>query len=343
MFLSFWFDSAHKNKIFSVHQHLETADKRLLSLKLPNHISRALRPMKGNFGRPRSTAHSFYITLYLSWLEFYLIYNSSTSVMVVPVMAGILPNLQSQHFYLLSYAIHLLLKSKIFYQDVILAKCYLYLFVYQFHKIYPRRYMTINMHLPDTVGELSHLHLYSLFHFDDKNGYIMKLLHGTQNIPLQLASAVSASSFVPVLRERTIKEALREEEFVNKCYGVPKGVTFSIDENVVAVSSLKIFTPSAKEDELFFTLFPVSYHEAKSFPSIKVSGFTIRSSFSTKETRRKSTTVFLSSKRYFSINRSVQFTTINGDDYFVAFGNLFEVLPLKCYLNLITVCEKMTS
>ena len=83
--------------------------------------------------------------------------------------------------------------------------------------------MTINihslLHLPETVKELGPLYVYSLFHFEDKNGYILKLIHGTQNIPFQLASAVSASNFVPILCDENIEAGSKEEEFIKKCNG----------------------------------------------------------------------------------------------------------------------------
>eukprot|EP00111_Clytia_hemisphaerica_P012463 TCONS_00036568-protein len=125
-------------------------------------------------------------------------------------MYKLLPPRQSEHFYLLIHAIHLLLKTNITLDDIKASERFLSAFVYYFDKLYPIRHITINihslLHLPSTVLELGPLYLYSLFHFEDKNGYIMKLIHGTQNIPLQLASAVSASNFIPILTEKCIKK-----------------------------------------------------------------------------------------------------------------------------------------
>jgi len=59
-------------------------------------------------------------------------------------------------------------------------------------------------------------YVYSLFHFEDKNGYILKLLHGTQNISFQLASAVSASNFLPLLCEYAVENDSKVDEFIKK-------------------------------------------------------------------------------------------------------------------------------
>ena len=184
--MTLWFDPAHKNKSFSVQNNLETVEKRILSLKPPNHITRAPRSIKGNLGYWKASE-------FRSFLLYYFLL----------VMIGVLPSFQFQHFYMLSHAIYLLLQTHINDQDIILAKRYLFLFVYHFDQIYPRHYMTINihslLHLHETVKDLGPLYVYSLFHFEDKNGYILKLVHGTQNIPFEFASAVSTSNFIPIL------------------------------------------------------------------------------------------------------------------------------------------------
>jgi len=326
--LSLWFDPSHKNNSFSVYNKLDTAEKRILSLKPPNHITRAPRPIKGNLGYWKASE-------FRSFLLYYF----------VPVMINILPSLQFQHFYLLSHAIHLLLKTNTNDHDITCAKRYLFLFVYHFDKIYPRRYMTINIHslihLPETVEDLGPLYIYSLFHFEDKNGYILKLIHGTQNIPFQLASAVSASNFIPILCEENIESDSKEEEFIKKCNGEHHGQKFSISEGLAGIGSLTRFTPTDAEIKQFIDLFPVIYESAYRFPSVKVSGYIIRSNFSTKEYRRNSTTVFLKSQRYFSIDRFVCIS--DGEaNYFVAFGNFFQLLP-SFYLTEFDNCLQLAE
>ena len=81
--MTLWFDPLNKNKSFSAQIKLDTAEKRILSLKPPNHITRAPRSIKGNLGYWKASE-------FRSFLLYYF----------VPVMIGLLPSFQFQHFYL---------------------------------------------------------------------------------------------------------------------------------------------------------------------------------------------------------------------------------------------------
>jgi len=63
------------------------------------------------------------------------------------------------------------------------------------------RYQTINvhnlLHLAQAVRELGPLLTHSCFHFQDKNGYILKMIHGTQNVSSQIVTAVSFVQNLP--------------------------------------------------------------------------------------------------------------------------------------------------
>lgn len=249
-------------------------------------------------------------------------------------MYKLLPPRQFEHFYLLIHAIHLLLKTNITLDDIKTSERFFSAFVYYFDKLYPIRHMTINihslLHLPSTVLELGPLYLYSLFHFEDKNGYILKLIHGTQNIPLQLASAVSASNFIPILTEKCIKKGSLEEKFIKQCNGSNQGKFFNISENLDGIGNLSPYKASDKDHSIVTGLFRSLYTKSSSFASIKKSGFTIRSTTRTKETRRNSTTVSLKTGGYFSVDRFACFENEFSTAY-VAFGNHFTVSPFKIF------------
>lgn len=63
--------------------------------------------------------------------------------------------------------------------------------------------MTMNvhnlLHLNDIVKYLGPLHMHSCFHFEDKNWYILKLFHGSQNMPFQIVSALGFLRSLPDL------------------------------------------------------------------------------------------------------------------------------------------------
>ena len=110
--------------------------------------------------------------------------------------------------------------------------------------------MTINVHslihLPETIKDLGPLYFYNLFHLEDKNGYLLKLIHGTQNIPFQLACAVSASNFISLLCEENVDTNSKEDQFIKNCHGVHHGKKFPI-----SIGSLSKFTPSEAESKQF--------------------------------------------------------------------------------------------
>lgn len=67
--------------------------------------------------------------------------------------------------------------------------------------LYGARYMTANVHLlvhlADSVRTLGPLWTHSCFHFEDKNGYLLCLIQGTQNIPVQMVNAVKIIQCLP--------------------------------------------------------------------------------------------------------------------------------------------------
>ena len=118
------------------------------------------------------------------------------------------------HFASFAEAIFLLSKEKIFQDDIQRADRLLKYFCFMFDQLYDVRYMTINVHqlihLTQCVRDLGSLWVFSHFHFEDKNGFLLKLFHGTQSIQLQVIYAIS------VLRHLFTKEDLFRNHGDNK-------------------------------------------------------------------------------------------------------------------------------
>ena len=68
--------------------------------------------------------------------------------------------------------------------------------------------MTLNihhlLHLPDQVRNLGPLYTQSCFPFENKNGLILKMIKGTQNIDQQIVSDVSFIQKLPELKQRFV-------------------------------------------------------------------------------------------------------------------------------------------
>ena len=75
----------------------------------------------------------------------------------------------------------------------------------QIADLYGERYQTANLqllvHLADSVRGLGTLWTHSCFHFEDKNCYFLWLIHGTQNIPIQIVNAVGLVQSLPIIAQ----------------------------------------------------------------------------------------------------------------------------------------------
>ncbi len=67
--------------------------------------------------------------------------------------------------------------------------------------MYGSRYQCLNLHsllhLPDVVRDLGPLWAHSCFAFESLNGDMLKLIHGTRYIELQIASAINVMQVLP--------------------------------------------------------------------------------------------------------------------------------------------------
>lgn len=75
-------------------------------------------------------------------------------------------------------------------------------FVREFQDMYEIQFCSINihllLHLGDCVKKLSPLWTYTCYEYEDLNGRLLKLIHGTYNIDTQLAS--SQNQFIKMIR-----------------------------------------------------------------------------------------------------------------------------------------------
>ena len=112
---------------------------------------------------------------------------------------SILPQEHYTHFIFLSEAIFILLGDSITYKELEQAERLLQHFCLMFSALYSEGKETINvhslLHLADGVRNLGPLWTHSCFPFESYNGNLLKLFHGTQNVELQIVSAVAITVF----------------------------------------------------------------------------------------------------------------------------------------------------
>lgn len=199
--LNLWFSSSHKKESFNVSDKIQEVDKRLLQIKPPNDITRCPRKIENEIKYWKASE-------FRSFLLFY----------GPVVLRGILPIEHYTHFILLSEAIFILLGDSITNNAVDHAERLLQHFCLMFSALYTAGKETINihslLHLADGVRNLGPLWTHSCFPFESYNGNLLKLFHGTQNVDLQIVSAVAISQSLPGLKLKLIPGSI-EEEFFN--------------------------------------------------------------------------------------------------------------------------------
>ena len=186
LLISLWFGASNSDQPFSLYSYVDVIDERLTKVKPPSTISRMPRSISQHFKYWKASELR-------SWL---LLYS-------VPVLLDVMSTLHLYHYSALVEAVYLLCTDSISIQDLEMSHKLLCFFVHMFESLYGERYLTLNMHsllhLAETVKDIGPLWSHSCFPFENANGELLKLFHGTQYIDLQIASAVNVFQTLPLL------------------------------------------------------------------------------------------------------------------------------------------------
>ena len=187
MLMSRWFDTTYRHSPYYCGDKISICDSRRANIKPPNNISRIPRSL---YDRTHYKASE-----YRTWLLYYSL----------PVMRGILQQLYFDHFMLLVCAVFILLKTSISECDIQQASQLLEHFCLRAENLYDARIQTFNLHqllhLTDCVINNGPLWSCSCFFFEDLNGDVRNLFHGSQNPESQIVKAVSVIQHLPKLRD----------------------------------------------------------------------------------------------------------------------------------------------
>ena len=209
LLLKLWFSPKFSKEKFNFSSLSSVLDARLKNIsptldikRLPRSVTEHLKYWKANELR--------------SFLLFY----------GIPSLYGILPDEYLQHYSLLVHAIFLLLQESVSEEQLQQASQCLQTFCKYFETLYGQRFYTLNvhnlLHLVDCVRDLGPLYIFSCFSFEDKNGFLLKLINGTQFIASQIITAVSITQKIPEIREKCIASGTEEEQLFRKLYFPPK-------------------------------------------------------------------------------------------------------------------------
>lgn len=209
--LTLLFNVEHRAQPFSLYGFIDVINDRLMSIKPPKFVHRM----------PRSVVD---LVLW-KFSEFKLWFFAYS----LPVLEGILRQDYFDHYLLLVMAISLLSADIITPQMIEISRNYLHKFVREFENLYGLRFCSINvhqlLHLPDIVELLGPLWVYSSFEYENLNGELLRLVHGTCHIDTQIAR--SQHQFIRMIK---FIEALPNGPIRNFCLNKKRQV--KIIENV---------------------------------------------------------------------------------------------------------------
>ena len=188
LLIKLWISSPFSKEDFSLMEYADVIDQRLLSIRPPKFITRVPRSISSHFKYWKASELR-------SWLFFY----------ALPVLNDIMEDCYYLHFAALVEALNYLCGDNISFESVDKSERLIKYFVMMFSTLYGERYMTLNvhqlLHLPDCVRNIGPLWAYSCFSFENANGELNRLFHGTQNIELQILSSVNIIHHLPSLLE----------------------------------------------------------------------------------------------------------------------------------------------
>ncbi|XP_044167373.1 uncharacterized protein LOC122951430 [Acropora millepora] len=244
MLLTLWSDKSYKGEPWSVCSRMKEIEERYLKIGPPSCITRLPRSLIANFGHLKA-----------SELRTFLLFYS------IPCLYGILPEQYFQHYILLVEAIYLLLQDSISPRDIIKASSLLKHFCIRIKELYAARYETFNvhclLHLTERVIDLGPLWTHSCFCFEDFNGELRSLFHGTQSIEEQIVLAISVQQKIPELVPLLENGSSSQEFYAHlsrKRHHVYKKEKLSDDSNYSIVGNLQNYLLTATERAVVETL-----------------------------------------------------------------------------------------
>jgi hypothetical protein len=163
-------------------------------------------------------------------------------------LCGVLPDVYWFHHVRLVAAISILSQESISPTDFDSAEALLHSYVSEFQELYGVRHMTLNfhqlLHLPLICKNLGPAWVFSCFFYESLNGQLVRLVHGTRHVALQICSSSSVFMKLPIMISAMPESAAKQLclKFLEKLAQKAK-VTENIDFETGVVGKLKVCYP----------------------------------------------------------------------------------------------------
>jgi hypothetical protein len=194
--LHLWTDRDLKEKPFSIFAKLKIANERIRNLTPPHFLQRSPQSLDKLIYWKATELRSFLFNLSLT------------------VLKDVLQPDYYNHLALLVKGVALLNSNSISEEDLLLSSLLLNYFVSQFSLMYGAENMSHNLHmllhLERCVRFLGPLWIISCFKFEDINGRLSNIIHGTRHIGLQIHNNLSIITQLPVMVSRLKEGAAKE-------------------------------------------------------------------------------------------------------------------------------------
>ncbi|KAE8738853.1 hypothetical protein FOCC_FOCC015657 [Frankliniella occidentalis] len=259
--LQLWFDKSHKDEEYSLYKIVKVVSTLLVSIRPPHFVKRL----------PRSLQNSAnYKAFELLMLLYYYL---------LPVLQGQMKQIYFHNFKLLIAGVSLLNKQSVSFADIEEAEVLVKQFVKDFQELFGFRNMSFNvhliLHLPSTVKALGPACLTTCFRFEDLNGKLRNMIHGSRYAGSQLSSNLFSFLNLP-----KVVHDLKSENVKKFCTNVHKNwkrvrIIELIFEKCYSVGRYcKVENIAPWLDEL---LMHTNYESLFSFHRIKLRGILITS------------------------------------------------------------------
>jgi len=302
--LSLWFGVSKKGKAFNFCSRVSKVDKRLLGIKPTSSVSRLPRSISQDLRHWKASE-------YRSFLLFY----------GAPVLYGILDDQRFAHYLLLVNAVFILLKMGSTEGDISRAENMLFDFVKMFGVLYDKCSITLNfhqlVHLADSVRYLGPLYTHSCFPFEDKNGILLKMIRGTQNIDNQIMTGVSFLQKLPELKQTTIEKGSYLEDFYNSIESpniLKRGLKLTHDIYVLGSIKFRKLTDEEHRAICQCLGYDPALEQYRSFKRIEYQGFLIYGTTYSRMVRRDNSTICYSCENVEMFGKVLFFLLLQTND-----------------------------
>lgn len=283
MLLNLWFDKAYRNESFYAGNLIKTVDERLTAISPPHYITRT----------PRSLSQLSHFKA--SELKAFLLFYG------VACMWQILPDEYFQHFLLLVEGTYILLQDSISYTDLEKAANLMKHFCINVAALYGERFQTSNvhmlLHLKQKVKDLGPLWCNSCFYFEDFNGELRNLFHGTQKIDMQITIAVCIQQKIPEM-ESCLHYGSSAFDFYEQLSGrKTTHCKVPISQGINCIGALQFFEATSGEKNAIEQVLGGPVSKCFKFSRLDLRGDIIHSTSYKRVSKRNSYTVQFHGKR----------------------------------------------